>query len=156
MSRRVRREHAQTTGAPQLERLILSAKTVISRNSSVRADNKVASAATRRSTEQTLVTAVTRIWNLGYHISEVRELRTAHCEALVQNWLDNGYSVSTVVNNLCRLRALGRWIGNPDLVPKHASRTWLGLSAGQLIGVERRAKSKRETGPVTSSQSNQR
>lgn len=144
MSRRVSGDRSLATGAPQLERLIKSTKTVISRNSSVRADNRVSSVATRRSTEQTLVTAVTRIWNLGFHISEVRELRTEHCIALVRNWLDNGYSVSTVVNNLCRLRALGRWIGNPDLVPIDASRTWLGLSDGQRVGIERRAKMNRE------------
>lgn len=135
---------AQPTGSAQLDKLVESTKKVVREKGAIRSDKKRASEATIRSTEQTLVTAVARIWNMGFHISDVKQVNTRHCYALVHNWLENGYSIGTVVNNLCRLRALGRWIGKPDLVPMDASRKWIGLDEGRSINNERKTNTQRK------------
>ncbi|WP_234265145.1 phage integrase N-terminal domain-containing protein [Hydrogenophaga sp. NFH-34] len=88
---------------------------------------KPVSEATIKMTSNTLSAAIMRLWAMGFHLQSVSQLRSRHCKALAEDWLREGYSVNTIVNNLCRLRRLGHWIGRDDLVPNNAAAIWLNV-----------------------------
>lgn len=108
-------------GAKRFEALVLSTKKISNAYSVSNRDGTEASAQTIRTTSEVLVAAVTRIWHIGFHIGDVRELTKLHIYALAQNWIDTGYKRTTISNSLCRLRRLGDWLGKPDLVDESLS-----------------------------------
>ena len=114
-------------GTAQLEALLKSLDRTLAKYAQS-IDGKPVSAATYRSTRHTLIAALTRIWNLGYHLKSVHQLRTLHINALALDWLRQGYTANTIINNLCRLRQLGRWLGRENLVPVNAAHEWLKVS----------------------------
>lgn len=122
-----RSKSAGGVGSPQLDALIQSLHVVIKKKL-LTADGRSVAEATAKMTTHTLTAAITRLWYLGFHIKNVSQLRSHHCRALAEDWLREGYSANTIVNNLCRLRRLGHWIGRNDLVPNNAAAQWLKIT----------------------------
>jgi len=125
MKARSRTADAGELGSSQLQALHESLQKVLSKHGRTRANGTPLSESTIKSTAGTLATCLTRIWHLGFHINSVDQLRQTHCRALAEDWMRQGYTVNTIVNNLCRLRQLGYWIGRPSLVPIDAAANWL-------------------------------
>ena len=110
------RTGTRTGGVRRFDALIDSTRSVINAYADSNRDGTPASAHTIRTTSEVLVAAVTRIWHMGFHLEDVRDLKSKHIYALAQNWIDTGYKRTTILNSLCRLRRLGDWIGDPSLV----------------------------------------
>jgi site-specific recombinase XerC len=75
---------------------------------------------TIQSTVWALSACYKRIWGLGYHLSSPKSIRPKHVDALVGSWIAAGFSPSAMKNSLSRLRQLGNWTGQLDLVSVHA------------------------------------
>lgn len=123
----MRKKVVPAVGSAQLEALLKSLDRTLARHAHT-INGRPVSAATYRSTRHTLIAALTRIWNLGYHLKSVHQLRTLHVKALALDWSSQGYTANTIINNLCRLRQLGRWLGRENLVPVSAAHEWLQVS----------------------------
>lgn len=53
---------------------------------------------------------------LGYRFETIHSFRQKHMQALVNKWLDEGKSASTIQNRLTAFRIFASWIGKTDLI----------------------------------------
>jgi hypothetical protein len=110
-------------GILALEVLIDDLESLILKRGRTTKDGRAASPVSMQSTTWALCACYKRIWGLGYHLTSPRSIRQKHVDALVCSWIAAGFSPSSMKNSLSRLRQLGTWIGQPNLVSKHAEET---------------------------------
>ncbi|MDH0704438.1 integrase domain-containing protein [Pseudomonas toyotomiensis] len=81
-------------------------------------DGTVASHETQQKRATVLYQAFTDLREMGYKLSDVRQLKGRHVEALTKHWLSKGLSSSTLQNRLSTLRTFSSWIGKEGMVER--------------------------------------
>lgn len=81
--------------------------------------NKEGSFATHANRSERLQQSMTRLYELGYHhVKDVRDLKTRHIDALVEDWKSQELSAGTIKNRMSDLRWLSRKIDKQNIVKR--------------------------------------
>ena len=72
---------------------------------------------TQQATRQVMKTALRLLYDLGYQLSDIKNLQQRHVFALVEDWHRCGVQPKTINNYLSILRKCSGWLGKPTLVP---------------------------------------
>ncbi len=63
-----------------------------------------------------ILSAIGKLWKLGYRIQKLKSLRPEHIEALMACWDQEGVTAAFLHNRLSVLRTLSGWLNKPYLV----------------------------------------
>ena len=72
---------------------------------------------TQKATREVIKTALRRMYDLGYQLSDIKNLQQRHVFALVEDWHRCGVQPKTINNYLSIIRKCSGWLGKPTLVP---------------------------------------
>lgn len=107
----------KSIGKKHLLGLKESARLLVLKNGNVRVNGAVSSIRTQQMTLEVVMACCERLWALGYQLRDIRSLSLVHVEALIRDWVENGFAPKTIQNNISRLRRITEWSGNPGLIP---------------------------------------
>ena len=77
---------------------------------------KVISNATIVYRSQTYTRMINQLFELGYELRNIHNLKPKHIEALMQHWEQQGLSASTLQNRFSCLKTLCRWLGKTSML----------------------------------------
>ena len=89
---------------------------VLKAHNGARKDGAVASFATQDKRADVLYAGFKALHALGFRMDTVMSLRGKHIEALAKDWHAQGFSASTLHNNLSTFRTFAEWIGKAGMV----------------------------------------
>ena len=118
-----------------LAKLEMSVIALCNAKAGVRANGKVASLGTIRTTINVGLEAARRLHRLGYLITDIHNLGERHVHALVEGWHKSGLSPKTMQNQLSRLRQIAKMIDKPTLV-KSSGGVWAYLPGVEEVKVK--------------------
>lgn len=81
---------------------------------------KPVSNATLEKREKRLFAALNELQRMGYKFTSLDSLQRRHIKALGTKWAKDGYSPSTIQNDLSMLRLLFQWIDKPEIMGESA------------------------------------
>lgn len=76
----------------------------------------VTSTATRKERRLHLRLAFAQLWQMGYRMKSVTNLRVRHVEALVRRWSEEGLAAGSLHNRISHLSTFAGWIGKAGMV----------------------------------------
>lgn len=100
------------------EQLRLKMVEIVQAHAGTRMNGKTASTGTQQRARETLLETCNRLWRLGYEVEKPENINGKHIQALVQDWVKQGMSASTIRNQRSILNKFTHWIGKRGLVKK--------------------------------------